>query len=93
MTRKANLPTTWTEADWQDLHEAIEAVRAKIAARHADPPEAGLLPCPKCRCNDPISEEHAIIEGWTVYCRFGACGLSVWGPNQRVAEERWNTRV
>lgn len=25
----------WTAADWQDLHEAIEAVKRKVRARHA----------------------------------------------------------
>lgn len=24
----------WTEADWQDLHEAIERVKRNVAARH-----------------------------------------------------------
>jgi hypothetical protein len=24
----------YTEADWRDIHEAIESVKAKIAARH-----------------------------------------------------------
>ena len=24
----------WTEQDWRDLHEAIEAVKRKVAARH-----------------------------------------------------------
>jgi hypothetical protein len=26
----------WTRADWQDLHEAIEGVKRKVAKRHAD---------------------------------------------------------
>jgi hypothetical protein len=26
----------WTEQDWQDLNEAVEATRRKIAARHAE---------------------------------------------------------
>ena len=26
--------TEWTEADWRDLHEAVESVKAKVAARH-----------------------------------------------------------
>ena len=37
-TNREGLPVDakdWTEADWQDFHEAIEAVKAKIAARHA----------------------------------------------------------
>lgn len=24
----------WTEADWQDLHEAIERIKQRIAERH-----------------------------------------------------------
>lgn len=27
----------WTEADWQDLHEAIEKVKRNVARRHRPP--------------------------------------------------------
>jgi hypothetical protein len=94
MSRKAKLPTTWTESDWQDLHEAIESVRAKVAARHKTEPEPGSLPpCPLCRCNDPISKEHQLVEGWGVFCRNESCGLSVCRPNQQLAEESWSVRI
>lgn len=26
----------WTEADWRDLHEAVEDVKRKVAQRHAE---------------------------------------------------------
>jgi len=28
----------WTEADWIDLHNAIESIKARIAARHRQAP-------------------------------------------------------
>lgn len=30
----------WTEADWRDLHEAMESVKRKFKARHAERCEA-----------------------------------------------------
>ena len=36
-------PTVWTEADWKELYDAIEAVRRKVAERH----QKRL--CPVCR--------------------------------------------
>lgn len=28
----------WTEADWRDLHEAIETMKRKVSERHARKP-------------------------------------------------------
>lgn len=28
----------WTEADWRDLHEAIETMKRKVSERHAREP-------------------------------------------------------
>lgn len=37
----------WAAQDWQDLHEAIERVKARVAARHKE--AAGSVPrCEKC---------------------------------------------
>lgn len=33
----------WTEADWRDLHEAMEQVKERIAARHRDAKEQACL--------------------------------------------------
>ena len=40
----------WTEADWLDLHRAMETVKRLIAARHAGEEEAAPeTVCPHCR--------------------------------------------
>jgi hypothetical protein len=39
----------WTEADWRDLHRAMETVRWLVGHRHAGGEAAGLLVCPHCK--------------------------------------------
>lgn len=54
-----------------------------------------LRPCPKCGGEELISAEFPLESGWSIHCDSnvgGGCGLSVWGPDEKEAERRWNCR-
>jgi len=90
------LPTDargWTEADWRDLHAAMETVRRLVGERHAGQGSAPLLACPYCRGTGRTPLGRVYVATWErVKNRAGeftAAGLArEWGvPATRVSNQ------
>lgn len=77
----------WTEADWHDLHAALETVRRLVGLRHAG---VLALACPHCRGTGRTTLGRAYAATWEKIknraAEFTAAGLArEWGvPATRV---------
>lgn len=54
----------WTEADWRDLHRAMETVRRLIGERHAGRGAVPALVCPHCRGTGRTTLGRAYAATW-----------------------------